>query len=113
MSIYSLENQSAFNYFAKHREFILQFSDRKYIRSHFLVGEKQNEEEEKFSHVMYGFLCTKNCELINYIDKKLRGKLEPVKAKPLNIIETDNGRGDVYNITQIIGEGMEWEDTQW
>lgn len=82
MSLYSLENQTAFNYYVKHRANLLYLSDREYANKYFLIGEKVNKKEQMFSQVMLELLCTENCELINYINDKLSGKLS-VECKPI------------------------------
>lgn len=113
MSAYSLENQSALNYYKKHRQILLDMSDKEYIYTYFLVGEKINKKEQRFSLTMKELLCTENCELINYINDKLNGKFERKPSKPLKIIEQDN-YGDTYNITQVIEKEATWtEQTQW
>lgn len=81
MSIYNLENQTSLNYYAKHRANLLRLSDREYAHTYFLISEKINKKEQKFSQVMLELLCTENCELINYINDKLEGKSEVKKSK--------------------------------
>lgn len=112
MSLYSLENQSVLNYYAKHRQRLLDLSDKEYIYNYFLVGEKINKKEQKFSLVMKELLCTENCELINYINNKLIGKIGK-KLKPLKLLDNDSQRGDTYNITQIIKEEKTWNNSSW
>lgn len=82
MSLYSLENQTSFNYYVKHRVNLLYLSDREYANKYFLIGEKIDNKEQMFSQVMLELLCTENCELINYINDKLNGKL-PTECKPI------------------------------
>ncbi len=118
MSVYSLETQSAFRYYAEHREKLKNFSDREYANTYFLIGEKINKREQNFSQVMVEFLCTENCELINYINDKLNGKLEPKKDKGLEFVETETGGNITYNITNVYDTEMVWGDdntngTQW
>jgi hypothetical protein len=112
MSLYNLENQSAFNYYKKHRQILLDMSDKEYIYNYFLVGEKINKKEQQFSLVMKEMLCTENCELINYINDKINGKLESKIQSGLEIIKQDN-KNITYNVTQVIETPMQWEDTAW
>jgi predicted acetyltransferase len=112
MSYYNLYNQTALNYYVKHRQRLLDLSDKEYIYNHFLVGEKINKNEQKFSLVMKELLCTDNCELINYINDKLSGKLEP-KLRHLKTVTKTNGGHITYNVTQVIRENFNWSDTSW
>lgn len=107
MSIYSLENNSAFNYYVKHRENLLYLSDREYANTYFKIGEKINKKEQMFSQVMLELLCTENCELINYINDKLSGKQEG-KIKHLEEVTVQNGGNITYNITNIVESDMHW-----
>lgn len=112
MSVYSLNIQSASNYYNIHLKNILDLSKKEYIRKYFRVGEKINEEEQMFSIIMTEFLCTNNCELLNYINDKLDGKLEP-KVGSLEIINAEKGGNTTYNITQIIREKSSWDEALW
>ena len=109
MSLYNLENQTVLSYYAKHQERLLVLSDKEYIYNYFLAGKKINKKEQRFSFIMEEILKTQNCELINYINDKLKVNLETsckVKSTEKPIV--------VYNITQIIEKKMEWEnDTQF
>jgi hypothetical protein len=59
-------------------------------------------------------LCTENCELINFINDKLNGKLESKKLNDLQVLEKNNGGNVTYNITQVIKQEATWEgQTQW
>lgn len=112
MSVYSLNTQSASNYYDKHLKNILDLSKKEYTRKYFRVGEKIDEEEQMFSSIMTEFLCTDNCELLNYINDKLEGKLEP-KVRSLEMVDVDNGGNITYNITQVIRESAKWNEVDW
>ena len=112
MSLYNLYNQTALNYYTKHRQRLLDLSDKEYIYDYFLVGEKINKKEQKFSLVMKELLCTENCELINYVNDKLSGKLDPT-TRHLEEVTKTNGGHITYNVTQVIKEQKTWDDASW
>lgn len=114
MSVYNLENQSVYNYHVKYRKAILDFSDREYINTYFLVGEKIDKKEQRFSLVMNELLCAENCELVNFINDTIQGRFIK-KLKPLKLISDDENLVTVINnITQVTGTEMVWtNDTQW
>jgi hypothetical protein len=80
MSIYNIENQTAFNYYKKHRDEFLCSIDKEYVNKYFLIGEKINKKEQQFSQIMMEMLCTENCELINFINDKILTN-KPLKNK--------------------------------
>lgn len=92
MSIYNIEYQTTLNYYKKHIGILLSMSDKEYISSYFLIGEKDNKnktvnkKEQQFSMVMTEMLCTENCELINYINDKITAKKTTDKRFPLKQI---------------------------
>lgn len=106
MSIYNLENQTSFNYYVKHRANLLHLSDKEYANKYFLIGEKINKKEQMFSQVMLELLCTENCELINYINNKLNGKL-PVECKPVKKHEKKKDCDDDEDCKNV------WEIESW
>lgn len=114
MSVYNLEDQTALKYYKKHREYLLNISDKEHIKTYFLVGEKINKKRQQFSLVMTELLCTENCEVINYLNEKLNGKLEKRRIQNLDLVEQTNGGNITYNITQVIKEEATWEnETLW
>lgn len=113
MSVYNLEDQTALKYYKKHKEYLLDISNKEYINKYFLVGEKINKKEQQFSLIMTELLCTENCEIVNYINDKLSGKLEPKNQNSLDLVEKSNGGNITYNITQVIKEEFEWNNTSW
>lgn len=112
MSLYSLENNSALNYYKKHSERILDLSTKEYINTYFLVGEKINKKEQQFSLIMKELLCTENCEIINYINDKLEGRLEH-NGNHLEVVNVSNGGHITYNVTQVLEQEATWENTNW
>jgi hypothetical protein len=113
MSIYSLDTQTPYKYYIKHRENLLNLSDREYVNSHFLLGEKVNKKEQIFSTVMLELLCTNNCELSKFLDDKLQGRQEGKRTSTLEEVDIDNGGNVTYNVTQIINNKMNWQETAW
>jgi tRNA G26 N,N-dimethylase Trm1 len=109
MSVYSLSTQSASKYYDKHLKNILDLSKKEYVQKYFKVGKKINEKEQMFSNVMIEFLATENCELLNYINNKLEGRLGHVSGS-LQIAPKESIN---YNITQVIREKSLWEEVLW
>lgn len=113
MSVYSLDTQTPLKYYYKHRENLLNLSDKEYVNSHFLLGEKVNKKEQIFSTIMLELLCTNSCELNKFLDDYLQGRQENKRTSTLEEVDIDNGGNITYNITQIIERPMTWTDTQW
>ena len=110
MSVYSLDTQTPLKYYYKHRENLLNLSDKEYVNSHFLLGEKVNKKEQIFSTVMLEIVCTDNCELKKFLDDKLQGRQENKRTSTLEEVDIDNGGNITYNITQNFDTKMTWGD---
>lgn len=54
---------------------LLQLGDNLIMNKRFMIGEKVDRDEMNFVESFYSMLCTDNCELKDYINKKIQGKL--------------------------------------
>ena len=60
---------------------MLKQADLKYANEHFKIGEKMNKTKFNHSQLFEEVLCTDECSLVNWIDRKIKGKLEKLKIK--------------------------------
>lgn len=52
-----------------------------YMYKHFRIGHDMNDIEALFYNKLRKLMCTDNCELIDWVKKKLEGKLEECGVK--------------------------------
>jgi len=76
-------------YLEKAEKNLLQMSDAYFFDKHFKIGEGVNEDKMSFYYKMHRLLCTDDCEMIEFIQDKIEGKLEEscgIKRKPKQTI---------------------------
>lgn len=77
MSSYSLDILDSKKYHREFEENILYSFDQYIYKRNFRLGEGiKNEDELKHNLIFYRILCEDNCEIVNYIQDKIEGKLD-------------------------------------
>lgn len=89
MSSYSLEIVNSEKYSQEFEENILYSFDNYMYKKHFRVGEGIKDENElKHNLIFSRILCEDSCEIINYIQDKIMGKIESCKKIKKSISQT-------------------------
>ena len=116
MSTQSILLKDKAHYAKEFEKQILWNADRYYMHRFYRLGEDMNFNEAMYYSKMGSFICTKNCELIDWIKNKLEGKLENCgkKTKEKSIYDLikmipQNGGSMTDNFNSI----MHWEDAVW
>jgi len=93
---------------------LLNQADLKYVNEHFKIGEKRSILKFKHAQLFEETLCTEDCTLSNWIDKKIKGKLQKTKIKKKNdfieVIEDNNiyvTNNYYYNLDKT------WDSVEW
>ena len=60
---------------------LLDLGENFLIHKRFMIGEKMDYSKMLFVKSFHKLLCTDNCEIINFIDKKIKGKLKECNVK--------------------------------
>jgi hypothetical protein len=101
------------NYFDKFENDLLKHADLYYLNKKFGVGEDVNIEKVRHSQMFYNILCTDECELIDWVWKKINGDLEGLEfkltLKDFKIYDTPFGQDDSDDISSCCG----WAENQW
>jgi hypothetical protein len=108
MSSYSLNILNSEKYSREVEEVIIYSFDDYIYKEHFRVGQGIKDVSElKHSLIMKRILCSDNCDIINYIQDKIEGKLENcVKNKKKKITNT------LFNFCQQESCGIDEIDTK-
>lgn len=92
---------------------MLKQVDLKYANEHFRIGEKMDKTKFKHSQLFEEVLCTDECSLVNWIDRKIKGELEKTKVKRKNdfveIVEDNN----IYINNYYYNLENNWKDVEW
>lgn len=106
-------NLSQENYFDKFEQDLLNQADLLYLNKKFGIGKDVDKDKLRHSQMFHNILCTDECELIDWVWKKINGDLEGIDYKPVlkdfKIYETPFGQDDCDGITSCCN----WADLEW
>ena len=117
MSTYSLNILDSKKYQKEIEESIIYSFEQYIYKEHFRLGNGiENENELKHNLILSRILCEDNCEIVNYIQDKLEGKLEipPKKKKRKKLSELLNLCSEQDNCTnEEVVQKIFWTDVSW
>lgn len=100
-------------YFDKAEEDLLNGADLYYLNKKFGVGEDVDMNKVRHAQLFYNILCTDECELIDWVSKKINGDLEGIHYRPsMKEFETyaePYGQKDCDSITEC----CDWSSLEW
>lgn len=91
---------------------LLKQADLYFLKEKFAIETEYNELKTIHSYLIKEILCTEECEIINFLNKKLRGALgdENIKIAELKTLQTKYRDINNYYYTQPFS----WEDNvEW
>lgn len=91
---------------------LLKDADNKYMKDHFLVGEKVNMDKVRHNLLIEYALCTPNCEVIDWVWYKINGALPNEKEQTFDMTP-EKANINIYNITKYVKEESTWDSVQW
>lgn len=111
MSQQQVNKISAEKYLEQAKETLSIQADLYYLDEHFRI--ESNFDKDKFLHAQLykEILCTEDCEVLNWVDRKIRGKLEGKiklsKDKRIEVNTPDIIINNYYNTEN------EWANISW
>lgn len=101
------------NYFDKFENDLLKHADLYYLNKKFGVGDDVDMEKVRHAQMFHNILCTDECELIEWVWKKINGDLEGLEfkltLKDFKIYDTPFGQEDCDKITGC----CDWAQNEW
>ncbi len=76
MSQQQINRKSAENYLEKAQDTLKRQADLFYLEEHFKISSKYDRNKFIHAQLYKDILCTDDCEILNWVDRKIRGKLE-------------------------------------
>jgi hypothetical protein len=121
MSTKSINTLTRETYLEKAEDNLLRMSDAYFYKKKFLIGEGIDEDKQDFYMQNYRFLCTDNCEMNNFIQDKIEGKLEECGRKPKekqtihDILKLAKQYLETQSCTldEAITECCAWSEIEW
>ena len=108
----SLEEISIGKYLLEWEEGLMKELDNQYLKDHFMIGDGADKNKIVFYQLYRKTFCTDNCELSNWIWKKINGFFEDPDIKHDGEIKSLRYQ-PVQNITNVYGEVHDWKKLEW
>lgn len=101
-------------YFDKFEKDVLVNADLYYLNKKFGVGKELDRDKLKHSQMFYNILCTDECELIDWVFKKINGDIEDcnhkIKIGDFRIYDMPYG---IDHLNTTINGYCNWEKVEW
>ena len=106
-NIFEYDKQALFN---KHNESLINQVDLWYINDKFAIKTEYKEEKALQDYLLKEMFTTKNCEIIDFLNKKLRGALgdENIDIVNLKTMQTKYRDINNYYYSAATYEKVEW-----
>lgn len=108
----SLEELSIEKYMFQWNKGLRDEIDKQYLKNHFMLGEGADQDKIAFYQLYLEIFCTDNCELSNWIWKKINGFFEDPSVNHEGYVKSLRYQ-PVQNITNIYGEFSDWKKVEW
>ena len=83
--------------FEKFSNTLLKQADLLYLKEKFAIESEYNQSKAFHAYLMQEVLCTDDCEIIKFLNKKLRGALEDENIEIVNLPELKTKYRDINN----------------
>lgn len=121
MSTQSIFELSRERYLEDRERQMLKMSDSYFLKTNFLLGEREDRDKQTFIMQSYRYLCTDICEMTKFIQDKLEGKL----IKEDYIIEKGKSIADILiqaqkyinkqgcTLDEAVSDCCSWGAAEW
>lgn len=119
MSTQSIIKKSKERYYEEFDKKAQCNADHYFMYNNFRIGEDMNYMEALFYNKLKKLMCTDNCELVDWIKKKLEGKLEEcgvkkTKEKSLqDLLQMVQKQTKCSTQTEACDACVSWKTTEW
>ena len=83
--------------FEKFSNTLLKQADLLYLKEKFAIQSEYNQSKAFHAYLMQEVLCTDDCEIITFLNKKLRGALGDENIEIVNLPELKTKYRDINN----------------
>ena len=102
------DQESLYDY---HSEKLLKQADLYYMQNKFALKTEYDELKTIHSYLLQDILCTDECEIINFLNKKLRGALGDENIDIVDLKTMQTKYRDINNY--YVNEKFSWTDNEW
>ena len=112
MSQQQINRISAKKYLEKANSTLQREADLYYLEKHFMLETKYNKDKFLHAQLYKDILCTDDCEVLNWADKKIRGALECGDIKVVDLHSLQTQKQDI-TINNYYNTENEWTTIEW
>jgi hypothetical protein len=109
----SLEKINIQKYLIEWRKGLVFEMDKQYLYDHFKIGNGSDKGKIEFYQLYIEIFCSDNCELSEWIWKKINGFFEyPFHDMEIGVIKSLKYQ-PIQNITNIYNNHENWKTVEW
>lgn len=108
----SLEKLNIYQYRYEWEKKLLEETDKQYLKDHFKIGCGEDNNKVRFYKLYLKTFDSTNCELSNWIWKKINGFFEDPEINKKGEVQSLKYQ-PIQNITNIYGEFSDWKKVEW
>ena len=110
MSQQQINRISAKKYLERANSTLLREADLYYLEEIFMLETKYNKDKFLHAQLYKDILCTDDCEVLNWVDKKIRGALE---CEDIKIVDLHSLQTQKQDITINNYYNQDWSTIEW
>ena len=95
MSQQQINRISAKKYLERANSTLLREADLYYLEEIFMLETKYNKDKFLHAQLYKDILCTDDCEVLNWVDRKIRGKLECEDIEVVDLKSLQTNKRDI------------------
>jgi len=112
MSQQQVNRISAQKYLEQAKETLSIQADLYYLNEHFKIESNFDKDKFLYAQLYKDVLCTDDCEVLNWVDKKIRGALENEDIEVVDLKSLQTKKRDI-TINNYYNLEANYEDVQW
>ena len=110
MSQQQINRISAKKYLERANSTLLREADLYYLEEIFMLETKYNKDKFLHAQLYKDILCTDDCEVLNWVDRKIRGAL---KCTDIEIVDLKSLQTKKRDITINNYYNQDWSTIEW
>lgn len=107
-----VNNYNQSELYNKYFDILKKQSDLLYLKENFAIDSKYDENVFLHSYLYQKALSDNDCELVKWVDKKMRGKLDNSKIKKINNLSTQYTDNDIHIHNHYYNADV-WDISEW
>ena len=112
MSQQQINRISAKKYLERANSTLIREADLYYLEEIFMLETKYNKDKFLHAQLYKDILCTDDCEVLNWVDRKIRGALECEDIEVVDLKSLQTNKRDI-TINNYYNLENDWTNISW